>query len=82
MKSTKLSDLSIDELTQEEKKRCAIYISFSILLGIMVGAAIYTTTKKGFGAITTLPLVFIPLYLIIRNSWQSVRKEILSRKAN
>lgn len=82
MKSTKLSDLSIDELTQEEKKRSAIHISFSILLGMMVGAAIYTTTKKGFSAITTLPLVFIPIYLMIRNSWQSVRKEILARNSN
>lgn len=82
MKSTKLSDLSIDKLTQEEKKRSAIHLFFSILLGIMVGAAMYATTKKGFSAITTLPLAFIPLYLIIRNSWQSVRKEIQSRKAN
>ncbi|WP_106915947.1 hypothetical protein [Chryseobacterium aurantiacum] len=82
MKSTKLSDLSLDELTQEEKKRSAIHIFFSILIGIMVGAAIYTTIRKGFSAISPLPLAFLPLYLTIRNSLQSVRKEILSRKAN
>ncbi|MGU3374933.1 hypothetical protein [Chryseobacterium sp. M5A1_1a] len=82
MKSTKLSNLSIDELTQEEKKRSAIHISFSIVMGMLIGAAIYVTIKKGFSAISMLPFAFIPLYLIIMVNWQNARKEIKSRKSN
>lgn len=80
--NNKLSELSIEELTKEEKKRSAAHISFCIILGILVAACIYVTIKKGFNGITPLPLAFFPLYLIIRNSWQSVRKEIRSRKPN
>lgn len=82
MKDKKLSELSLDELVKEEKKRSAIHISFSVIIGLLVGVVTYATIKKGFTATTTLPLAFIPIYLIIRNSWQSVRKEIISRKSN
>lgn len=82
MKNPKLSDLSIDELTKEEKKRSAAHIAFCIIMGMLVGASIYVTVKKGFSAITTLPLAFMPLYLIIMISWQNARKEIKSRNSN
>ncbi|TZF93607.1 hypothetical protein FW781_18100 [Chryseobacterium panacisoli] len=76
----KLSELSIEELTKEEKKRSAAHITFCIIMGILIAACIYVTIKKGFNGITPLPLAFFPLYLIIRNSWQNARKEIRSRK--
>jgi len=79
---SKLSELSIEELTKEEKKRSAAHITFCIIMGILIAACIYVTIKKGFNGITPLPLAFFPLYLIIRNSWQNVRKEIRSRKVN
>lgn len=80
--ASKLSELSIEELTKEEKKRSAAHISFCIIMGILIAACIYVTIKKGFNGITPLPLAFFPLYLIIRNSWQNARKEIRSRKLN
>ncbi|MDR4954433.1 hypothetical protein REB14_19805 [Chryseobacterium sp. ES2] len=80
--NNKLSELSIEELTKEEKKRSAAHISFCIIMGILIGACIYVTIKKGFNGITPLPLAFSPLYLIIRKSWQNARKELQSRKLN
>ncbi|CAD0218026.1 hypothetical protein KYG33_01980 [Chryseobacterium sp. D764] len=79
---SKLSELSIEQLTKEEKKRSAAHTTFCIIMGILIAACIYVTIKKGFNGITPLPLAFFPLYLIIRNSWQNVRKEIRSRKVN
>ncbi|PWN62901.1 hypothetical protein [Chryseobacterium viscerum] len=80
--TNKLSELSIEELTKEEKKRSAAHISFCIILGLLLAACIYVTIKKGFNGITPLPLAFFPLYLIIRKSWQDARKELQSRKLN
>jgi hypothetical protein len=80
--TNKLSELSIEELTKEEKKRSAAHISFCIILGILLAACIYVTIKKGFNGISPLPLAFFPLYLIIRKSWQDARKELQSRKLN
>lgn len=78
----KLSELSIEELTKEEKKRSAAHIAFCIIMGMLVLACIYMTIKKGFNGITPLPLAFFPLYLIIRKSWQNARKELQSRKSS
>ena len=80
--NTQLSELSTEELTKEEKKRSAAHISFCIIMGMLIGACIYVTIKKGFNGITPLPLAFFPLYLIIRKSWQNARKELQSRKLN
>ncbi|KAB1232186.1 hypothetical protein [Chryseobacterium viscerum] len=80
--TNKLSELSIEELTKEEKKRSAAHISFCIILGLLLAACVYVTIKKGFNGITPLPLAFFPLYLIIRKSWQDARKELQSRKLN
>ncbi|RQO40275.1 hypothetical protein DBR39_04825 [Chryseobacterium sp. KBW03] len=80
--TNKLSELSIEELTKEEKKRSAAHISFCIILGILLAACIYVTIKKGFNGISPLPLAFFPLYLIIRKSWQDARKELQPRKLN
>ncbi|MGE8527261.1 hypothetical protein [Chryseobacterium rhizosphaerae] len=82
MKNTKLSGLSIDELTKEDKKRSAIFISHCIIIGIMIGASIYATIKNGFSVISLLSIFFIPMYLIIWNNYREVRKEIRSRKSN
>ncbi len=80
--NTQLSELSTEQLTKEEKKRSAAHISFCIIMGMLIGACIYVTIKKGFNGITPLPLAFFPLYLIIRKSWQNARKELQSRKLN
>ncbi|MBL3550371.1 hypothetical protein [Chryseobacterium sp. KMC2] len=82
MKNTKLSGLSIDELTKEDKKRSAIFISYCIIIGFMIGASIYATIKNGFSVISLLSIFFIPMYLIIWNNYREVRKEIRSRKSN
>lgn len=82
MKTTKLSELSYDELLKEEKKRKAIFIFYSILWGIMILASLYTTIKKGTTAITFLPVSFLPIFLFFWKSQKEVCNEIKSRKSN
>ncbi|AZA83371.1 hypothetical protein C1637_21415 [Chryseobacterium lactis] len=82
MKNTKLSDLSIDELHKEEKKRSGIHITFCILIGFMVGVSIYAIVKHGFTFASLLPLFFIPMYTFAWKSKKDVSKEIMSRKSN
>ncbi|MGE8552493.1 MAG: hypothetical protein ACN6OB_01000 [Chryseobacterium jejuense] len=77
--NTKLSELSIEELSTEKKKRTVILIFFSVLLGIMVGTCIYATIKKGVSALTFMPIAFVPIFLIIWKSQKDVCNEIKSR---
>nr|WP_315027782.1 hypothetical protein [uncultured Chryseobacterium sp.] len=82
MKSTKLSDLSIDELTKEEKKRSSIHICYCILIGFMVGTSVYATIKHGFTFVSILPLFFTPMNWFMWKNKNDVSKEIQSRKSN
>jgi uncharacterized membrane protein YoaK (UPF0700 family) len=77
--NTKLSELSIEELRAEKKKRTAILISFSIILGMMVGTCILVTVKKGVSALTFMPIAFLPIFLIIWKSQKDICNEIKSR---
>ncbi|ASE60900.1 hypothetical protein EGY07_10700 [Chryseobacterium indologenes] len=82
MKTTKLSDLSLEELVKEEKKRSSIHISYCVLIGCMIGTSVYATVKHGFTFVSVLPLFFIPMNWAIWKSKKDVTKEIQSRKSN
>lgn len=61
MKQKELAELSDEELLQESKnmKRYAIYDA--VIFGFLIGIAIYSSVKNGFGLLTFLPLVYIPV---------------------
>lgn len=76
-----LKDLTDEELMQEEKKRKKNYLMYSVILGLMVGIAIYSTVKKGLGFFTFFPLFFVPSGVVNRTNYNAVKKEITSRES-
>lgn len=82
MQTKKLSELTAEELTAEEKKRKAVYIAFSMLVGIMTGVSIYGYVKNGFTFFTVMPIFFLPLFLLNLKQYKDVKKEIKSRNIN
>lgn len=75
-----LQDLTDEQLVKEEKKRKTSYLTYNVLLGIMIGVAIYSTVKKGLGFFTFFPLFFTPMAFLNRRSYMDVKKEINSRQ--
>ena len=59
MKQKKLGELTDEELLKEAKKIKPIYDA--IIFGVLIGIAIYSSVKNGFGLLTFLPLVYIPI---------------------
>lgn len=82
MQTKKLSELTAEELTAEEKKRKGIYIAFSMLIGIMTGVSIYGSVKNGFSFFTVMPIIFFPLFLLNLKQYKDVKKEIKFRNIN
>lgn len=82
MQTKKLSELTAEELTAEEKKRKGIYIVFSMLIGVMTGVSIYGSVKNGFSFFTVMPIIFFPLFLLNLKQYKDVKKEIKSRNIN
>ncbi|MCT1523816.1 hypothetical protein [Sphingobacterium hotanense] len=65
MDKKKLSDLTDQEILDKKKKLKSNQIISAVLIGFLVGIAVYSTINKGLGFFTFFPLFFI--FLIARN---------------
>ena len=54
-------ELTDDELLQEVKKMKTTTIFDALIFGILIGIAIYSSVKNGFGLLTFLPLIYLPI---------------------
>ncbi|WP_413670688.1 hypothetical protein ACEN9X_12550 [Mucilaginibacter sp. Mucisp86] len=61
MKQKELTELSNEELVQEAKKIKSGKIFDAAIFGFLIGVAVYSTVRNGFGLLTFLPLVYIPI---------------------
>ena len=74
-----LSELNVEELMAEEKKRKSALTLHAFLTGLAVGIAVYSTFKNGFGFLAFFPLLFIISGHRASNKLKSVRAELKSR---
>ena len=56
-----LSQLSDEDLLQQAKKVKKEQIMDSVIFGFLIGVAIYSSVNNGFGLLTFLPVVWIPI---------------------
>ena len=69
----KLSDLTDQELLEKKKKAKSNDIVNAVILGVLVGIAIYSTIVKGLGLMTFIPVLFA---LFAVNSWNKNKKAL------
>ncbi len=74
-----LTKLTNEELQIEAKKRKSAYNLLKVVIGIMIGTAIFTTFKKGFGFFTLFPVFFLPLAINANKSYKETLQELNSR---
>lgn len=61
MKQEELAALSNVELLEEAKKMKSSKLFDAACIGFLLGIAIYSTVKNGWGLLSFLPLVYIPV---------------------
>ena len=61
MTSQELSALSDEALLQQAKKMRSSNIFDAAFIGFLIGIAVYSIVKHGFGLLTFIPLVYIPI---------------------
>ncbi|SEO59123.1 hypothetical protein SAMN05192574_109206 [Mucilaginibacter gossypiicola] len=61
MKQKELTELSNEELLQEAKKIKSSKIFDAAIFGFLIGVAVYSTVRNGFGLLTFLPIIYIPI---------------------
>jgi len=56
-----LAELTDQELLAEAKKIKSGNIIDAVIVGVLIGIAVYSTIKNGFGVFTFLPLIYGPI---------------------
>ena len=72
--------LSDEELLIEAKKMKSSNFTSAVLIGCMIGIAIYSTVKNGFGFFTLFPLFFN--FIVFKNAPQKKALEAELKQRN
>ena len=80
MKENKFTKLSDEELLQAASRHKSTNVYDAVIFGVLIGIAIYSTVKNGWGLLTFLPLVYLPI--AARNKTKQKELEKLLRERN
>ena len=79
MKQKDYSSLSDEELLKNWKTVKTAQITSAVLVGIMIGIAVYSFVKKGLSFFTFFPLFFIPMLSVNSINFKAIKKEVEAR---
>ena len=61
MEQQSLAALTDAELLQEAKKMKSTNLYDALIIGFLIGISIYSAVKNGFGWLTFLPFIYLPI---------------------
>ncbi|NUY81961.1 FUSC family protein [Flavobacterium sp. MAH-1] len=79
MEQKELAAFTNEELLQEAKKVKSTNIYDAVIIGSLIGIALYSTIRNGFGLLTFLPLVYLPIAARNRAKKQEVESLLKER---
>ncbi|NEN22369.1 FUSC family protein [Cryomorpha ignava] len=80
MNQKELLELTDQELLLEAKNSKRTKVYDAVIFGVLIGIAIYSSIKNGFGLLTFLPLVYIPI--AAKNKTKNTALESLLKERN
>lgn len=80
MNQKRLAELTDEELLQEAKKSRSTKLYDALIIGVLIGIAIYASVKNGFGLLTLLPIVYMPI--AAKNQTKNKELEKLLKERN
>lgn len=79
MTQQELAALTNEELLQEAKKGKSTNIIDAVIIGFLIGIAIFSAVKNGVGLLSFLPLVYIPIAVKNRTKNKELKKLLQER---
>ncbi|PIF46974.1 hypothetical protein CLU96_4020 [Chryseobacterium sp. 52] len=80
MRDTKLvTEYTNEELISNEKKAKAITIMLMVAILLLFISTMFLTFKKGFSALSVVPIALLPILIININNWNKLKKEKANR---
>ncbi|NNU34064.1 FUSC family protein [Mucilaginibacter sp. S1162] len=75
-----MSDINRPELLQEAKKNKSANLTDAVIIGVLIGIAIYSAVKNGVGLLSFIPLIYIPI--AVKNKKKNKGLEDLLKERN
>ncbi len=79
MKNKKLNELSNEELLKNEKSLKVVTYMLAGAILVLFAAGIFLTFRKGFSALSVIPIALFPIVILNLNSLKEIKTEIKSR---
>ncbi|MCF3108936.1 hypothetical protein LL912_09115 [Niabella sp. CC-SYL272] len=79
MNQKELATLTNEALLREAKKSKSTKLFDAVLFGFLIGVAVFSTVKNGFGLLSFLPLVYIPVAAGNRNKNKALEQLLKER---
>jgi len=79
MTNKKPAEQSNEELLKNEKTIKGLTLAFAVVLIVLFVTIIFLTIKKGFSALSVVPIALLPILIIGLNNWNELKKEIKLR---
>lgn len=75
MAEKKIEDMSNEELLKNEKTISAVTYTLAGMLLLLFGLGIFLTFKKGFTALTVVPIALLPIVIINFSNIKKIKTE-------
>ncbi|MFS4428461.1 redox-active disulfide protein 2 [Chryseobacterium sp. GVT01B] len=79
MKNKSISEYTNEELISNEKKIKIITIMLGIAILLLFLSNIVLTFKRGFSAMSVIPIALVPILILNINNWNQLKKEKANR---
>jgi len=79
MKNKSISEYTNEELIGNEKKIKIITIMLGIAILLLFLSNIVLTFKRGFSAMSVIPIALVPILILNINNWNQLKKEKANR---
>jgi len=79
MKNKSISEYTNEELISNEKKIKIITIMLGIAILLLFLSNIVLTFKRGFNAMSVIPIALVPILILNINNWNQLKKEKANR---
>lgn len=79
MTEPELAALTTPELLEKQKQAKSHNILHAVLIGMVIGIAVYSTARNGLGLLSFLPLLLIPFVKNNQQNKERLKKELQAR---
>lgn len=74
-----ITEYTNEEIISNEKKMKVLTIMLMVAILLLFFSSFFLTIKKGFSALSVIPIALVPILIMNINNWNKLKKEKADR---